>query len=66
MYSQRDRLDGGHAHALPIDRVQAADAVPHDKQAVREASHALVAASEAGGKPNPTISSSGSASTIAS
>ena len=42
--AQRECLQRGDGHALPVDRVEAADRVADDEEAVREASHPLVAA----------------------
>ena len=48
MAAQRERLQRGHAHALPVDRVEAAHRVAHHEQPVREAAQSLVAVPDAG------------------
>src|SRR5215213_2461755 len=46
--AQAERLEGGHAHALAVDRVEAGDRVAHHQQAVREAVQSFVAVPDAG------------------
>jgi hypothetical protein len=62
-----ESLEGGHAHALAVDRVEAGDRVAHHQQAVREAVQLFVAMPDAGWEARKaTGSSSGSASRTAS
>ncbi len=45
------RLDRAHRHALPVDRIEAADTVAEDDHAPREGAQRLVALSLAAGEP---------------
>jgi hypothetical protein len=64
--AQGERLDRGHAHTLPVDRVEAGDRGAHHQQAVREAGQPLIAVPDAGRECKGTGPASGSASRIAS
>jgi hypothetical protein len=49
--AQRGCLQGGYRHALPVDRVEAADRVPDDQKPGGELAQPLVAPPQAGREP---------------
>ena len=49
--AQRGRLQRGHRHALPVERVEGADRIPGDKEPGREPAQPLIPAPHVGREP---------------